>query len=348
MFPSLGIWFLQLGFSDKMSDMKILVTGGAGYIGSVTARELILRGHEVTIVDHLREGHKEAVSKNAEFVSGNIGNKKVLKKVFSGKSYDAVMHFSASCLVPESLEKPELYYENNVLAGLVLLEATLANKVPRFIFSSSCAIYGEPEEMPIHENSPKNPTCPYGETKLAFERILKWYSRAYGILTISLRYFNAVGAVEDLGEDHEPETHLVPNILRAAAGRIPHVEIYGNDYATQDGTCIRDYIHILDIAEAHILALHHGESDVFNLGNGSGYSVLEVVQAAERVCGVKIPAVFSSRRPGDPACLIASAKKIQDGLGWFPKYPALDEMISSAWHWMQSHPNGYASRPSRR
>jgi UDP-glucose 4-epimerase len=239
------------------------------------------------------------------------------------------------------VDNPSLYYQNNVLSSLVLLEAMRENNTPKIIFSSSCAIYGEPDEMPITENSPRNPTHPYGETKLAFERILKWYSRAYAMKAISLRYFNAAGATDELGEDHAPETHLVPNVLKAAMGQIPYVEIYGTDYLTQDGTCVRDYIHILDIAEAHILALNIEESDSFNLGNGNGYSVLEVIQTAEKVCGTKIPTQESKRRPGDPACLIASSKKIQDELGWFPKYPKLKNMISSAWQWLQKYPDGY-------
>jgi UDP-glucose 4-epimerase len=321
--------------------MKILLTGGAGYIGSVTTKELLDRNHEVTVIDHLIEGHREALDKRIDFIEGNIGDAKVLKKAFSKKSYDAVMHFAASCLVSESVDNPSLYYQNNVLSSLVLLEAMRENNTPKIIFSSSCAIYGEPDEMPITENSPRNPTHPYGETKLAFERILKWYSRAYAMKAISLRYFNAAGATDELGEDHAPETHLVPNVLKAAMGQIPYVEIYGTDYLTQDGTCVRDYIHILDIAEAHILALNIEESDSFNLGNGNGYSVLEVIQTAEKVCGTKIPTQESKRRPGDPACLIASSKKIQDELGWFPKYPKLKNMISSAWQWLQKYPDGY-------
>ena len=327
--------------------VKILLTGGAGYIGSVTAKELLDRGHEVVIIDHLGEGHIEALDRRADFTEGNIADPKVLKRAFSKYRYDAVLHFAASCIVPESLENPSLYYRNNVTSSLTLLEAMQENKTSKIIFSSPCAIYGEPDEMPMTEDTPRNPTHPYGETKLTFERALKWYSRAYAIKAISLRYFNAAGATPDLGEDHSPETHLIPNVLNAALGNLPHVQICGKDYPTQDGTCVRDYIHVLDIAEAHILALNLEESDSFNLGNGSGYSVLEVVQTAEKVCGKKIPTQEAPRRPGDPTCLIASAKKAQDVLRWIPNYPTLEQIISSAWNWLQKHPQGYSKEKKR-
>lgn len=324
--------------------MKILLTGGAGYIGSVTTKELIDRGHEVTVIDHLKEGHREAVDRRADFIEGNFADPKILKKAFSKHRHDAVVHFAASCIVPESLENPSLYYHNNVTSSLILLEAMCENKIPRIIFSSSCAVYGEPDEMPITENSPRNPTHPYGETKLTIERALKWYSRAYNIKAVSLRYFNAAGATDELGEDHAPETHLIPNVLRAALGHIPQVQVCGTDYLTKDGTCVRDYVHVLDIAEAHILALNHEESDSLNLGNGNGYSVLEVIQTAEKICGRKIPRKDVPRRPGDPPSLIASAKRIQDVLGWQPNYPTLEQIISSAWSWLENHPQGYGKK----
>jgi UDP-glucose 4-epimerase len=328
--------------------MKILLTGGAGYIGSITAKELLDRNHEVVVIDTLGDGHVEAVDSRAELVKGNIGDAKVLKKAFSKHKYDAVMHFAGSCQVGESVQKPSLYYENNVVAGMALLEAVRENKTPKFIFSSSCAVYGEPQEMPMTEDTIKNPSHPYGETKLTFERILKWYSRAYHLTAVSLRYFNAAGATAELGEDHEEETHLIPNVLRAAMGKIPHLEIYGDDYHTEDGTCIRDYIHVLDIAEAHILALKIEESDSFNLGNGNGYSVMEVIKTAESICGKEIPIKICKRRPGDPACLIAHAKKINKEVGWSPSYPNLEDMVSSAWKWLQNNPDGYKGRKNKK
>ncbi len=323
--------------------MNILLTGGAGYIGSVTAKELLNRNHALTLIDDLSEGHREAIDSRAHFIEGNLSDSKVLKTAFQNKSYDAVIHFAASCRVGESVENPALYYRNNVEASLCLLEAVRENKVPKFIFSSSCAIYGEPKDVPITEQTLEKPSHPYGETKWVFENMLRWYSKAYGITTIALRYFNAAGATEELGEYHSPETHLIPNVLRAASGQLPHVEIYGTDYPTSDGTCVRDYIHILDIAEAHILALKSDTSNAFNLGNGNGYSVREVIQAAEKICKKKIPVRSSPRRAGDPPSLIASAKKIQKELGWAPKFPDLETIITSSWNWMQKNPNGFKS-----
>ncbi|MBI1884055.1 MAG: UDP-glucose 4-epimerase GalE [Chlamydiae bacterium] len=327
--------------------MKILVTGGAGYIGSVTTQELLNQGHEVTVLDHLKEGHPEAVDKRADFIQGDIADATLLKKTFSKKSFDAVMHFAASCLVPESVSNPSLYYQNNVTAGLCLLEAMRENQIPKIIFSSSCAIYGNPEKMPITEETHRSPTHPYGETKWAFENILKWYSQAYGLKAVSLRYFNAAGATEKLGEVHDPETHLIPNVLKAALGHLPHVEIYGNDYPTPDGTCVRDYIHILDIAQAHILTLKLEQTTAFNLGNGHGYSVKEVIQTTERVCRIKIPTKISPRRWGDPPSLIANSQKIEKELGWRPRYPALEGIITSAWKWLQNHPEGYSTKTQK-
>lgn len=327
-----------------MVHMKILLTGGAGYIGGVTAQELLNLDHEVTVIDDLSEGHLEAVDKRAQFIQGNISDSKILQRTFEETEYDAVMHFAASCLVSESVSNPSLYYHNNVEAGLSLLEAARENHVPKFVFSSSCAVYGEPQEVPITENTFQKPSHPYGETKWVFENALNWYSKAYGITTIALRYFNAAGATENLGEDHAHETHLIPNVLKAASGELSHLEIYGTDYPTPDGTCVRDYIHVLDIAQAHILALESEESDAFNLGNGSGYSVRQVIETAEEVCGVKIPLVESPRRPGDPPSLIASAEKIQKILRWSPEFPDLKKIISSAWAWHHKNPQGYRSQ----
>ncbi|MBI1871303.1 MAG: UDP-glucose 4-epimerase GalE [Chlamydiae bacterium] len=323
--------------------MKILLTGGAGYIGSVTAKLLIDHGHELTIIDDLSEGHLEALDPRAAFVQGDLGNADVLHKAFSKDPFDAVMHFAGSCLVPESVEHPSLYYHNNVVNGLLLLETMRENGVPKIIFSSSCAVYGEPEKTPITEMTPQKPTHPYGETKFAFEKALKWYAKAYEITAILLRYFNAAGATDHLGEDHATETHLIPNVLKAALNELPYVNIYGTDYPTPDGTCIRDYVHVLDIAQAHILALELEESESFNLGNGSGYSVRQVIQTAEKVCEMKIPVKECNRRIGDPPILVASSQKIQQVLGWIPKHPSLEEIMRSAWRWTQKHPKGYAS-----
>jgi UDP-glucose 4-epimerase len=322
--------------------VRILVTGGAGYIGSVVAEELVKDGHDTVVYDSLYKGHRGAVVEGAEFVRGDLTDGKLLRESLRGA--DAVVHMAADSLVGESVTNPAKYYRNNVVAGLALLDAMRDAGVRRLVFSSTAATYGEPEKQPIEESDPTRPTNPYGETKLAFERALRWYEHAYVIRYASLRYFNAAGATARCGEDHDPETHLIPIVLQAAAGRRAHVEVYGDDYPTRDGTCVRDYIHVVDLARAHILALSalDERSAIYNLGcGGDGYTVNEVVAVAREVTGRDIEARVGPRRPGDPAVLVASSEKIKRELGWSPRRQDLREIISSAWEWMQSHPDGY-------
>ncbi len=324
--------------------MRVLVTGGAGYIGSVVTEQLIGDGHEVVVYDNLSKGHRGAVVKGAELVDAELVDAETLKRTFQERRIEAVIHMAASSLVGESVEEPGKYYQNNVVAGLVLLEAMLAFDVRRLVFSSTAAVYGEPEAQPIEESAPTNPTNPYGETKLAFEHALKWFDRAYALRYASLRYFNAAGATANCGEDHDPETHIIPITLQAAAGKRSHVEIYGDDYPTPDGTCIRDYIHVIDLARAHIQALDAlpEGSRIYNLGcGGAGYSVREVIDTAERVTGKSIPVEVGPRRAGDPAILVASSDRIKSELGWQPQYQDPGLIIESAWRWMQAHPDGY-------
>lgn len=326
--------------------MRIIVCGGAGYIGSHTVRELYRSGYEVLVLDNLIKGHREAIG-DISLVEVDINDKPSLKQVFQKHKFAAVMHFAAYSLVGESVAEPALYYRNNVLGTLNLLEVMLAHGVKRIIFSSTAAVYGEPKEVPITEEHPTRPTNPYGATKLAVEEMLRWFDQAYGLKYISLRYFNACGADEsgEIGEDHTPETHLIPLVLQTALGKLPEIRIFGTDYPTPDGTCIRDYIHVNDLAEAHILALEKlladGQSAVYNLGNGNGFSVREVIRAAEEVVGKPIKVVEGERRPGDPAVLVASSERIKRELGWQPKYQGLKEIIETAWKWHQLHPNGY-------
>ena len=326
--------------------MRVLVTGGAGYIGSVVTEQLIGDGHEVVVYDDLSKGHRDAVVKGAALIHGSLNDAGLLNKTLSDRKIEAVIHMAASSLVGESVQQPAKYYANNVVAGLTLLEAMLACDVKRLVFSSTAAVYGEPEAQPIDESAPTNPTNPYGETKLAFEHALQWFDGAYGLRYASLRYFNAAGATENCGEDHDPETHLIPITLQAAAGKRPHVEIHGHDYPTPDGTCIRDYIHVIDLARAHIQsleALSEG-SRTYNLGcGGAGYSVREVIDAAQRVTGKEIPTRPGPRRAGDPAILVASSDRIKSELGWQPQFQDLELIIESAWRWIQIHPNGYSS-----
>jgi len=322
--------------------MRVLVTGGAGYIGSVVSEQLINDGHDVVVYDNLSKGHRDAVVEGARFVEGDLLDAEKLRETLNG--IDAVIHMAAFSLVGESVEKPSKYYHNNVVAGLVLLDAMRDCGVKRIVFSSTAATYGEPEAQPIFESAPTNPTNPYGETKLAFEKAMHWCEQAYGLRYASLRYFNAAGASEKCGEDHDPETHIIPITLQVAAGKRSHVEIYGDDYPTADGTCVRDYIHVIDLARAHILALDvlSERSAIYNLGcGGDGYSVRDVIDTARRVTGKDIPVRMGPRRPGDPAVLIASSDKIKSELGWQPRYQDLRVIIESAWRWMQSHPNGY-------
>lgn len=326
--------------------MRVLVTGGAGYIGSVVSEQLVNDGHEVVIYDNLSKGHRGAVVEGARFVQGDLLEADQLRQTLNDNRIEAVIHMAASSLVGESVQEPSKYYHNNVVAGLVLLNAMRECQIKRIVFSSTAATYGEPEEQPIRETTPTNPTNTYGETKLAFEKAMHWFERAHGLRYASLRYFNAAGATEKCGEDHDPETHLIPITLQAAAGKRAHVEIYGDDYPTEDGTCIRDYIHVVDLARAHILALDvlSERSAIYNLGcGGEGYSVREVIQTARRVTGKEIPVRMGPRRPGDPAVLIASSDKIKSELGWQPQFQDLGLIVESAWTWMRAHPDGYVN-----
>lgn len=326
--------------------MPILVTGGAGYIGSHTVRALEKQGREVIVVDNLSKGHRSAV-KNSPLYVGDLGDRAFLEDLFKKYKIDAVIHFAALSLVGESVQHPDAYFKNNVGHALTLLDVMCENNVNKIVFSSTAAVYGEPEIVPIPEDHPKDPTSPYGESKLFVEKILNRYDQAYGIKYCSLRYFNAAGADPkgDIGEDHSPETHLIPIVLQTLLGKRDSVKIFGTDYLTPDGTCIRDYIHVNDLSDAHILAvdaLERGsESKIYNLGNGKGFSVREVIETIEKVTGKMVPAEESERRPGDPAVLVASSQKIIDELGWKPQYPSLDDIIETAWNWHKQFPNGF-------
>jgi UDP-glucose 4-epimerase len=321
--------------------MKIFVVGGAGYIGSVCTELLLNEGHQVAIFDNLSEGHRGAVDSRANFVQGDLADRAQVEAAISTARPDAVMHFAANALVGESMHNPSKYFRNNVCNGLNLLDAMVATGVRRLVFSSTCAIFGPPEQLPIDETTPARPISPYGESKLAFEKILRWYDEIYALKFVCLRYFNASGASARFGEDHRPETHLIPAVIQTALGERPNIEIYGTDYDTPDGTCIRDYIHILDLARAHILALGAGTSTVYNLGTGGGSSVREVIDTCRKITGRKIETIEKSRRPGDPPRLIASSEKIQKELGWQPQFQSLEAIIDSAWKWHQKFPRGY-------
>lgn len=327
--------------------MAILVCGGAGYIGSHAVYQLVKAGEEVVIVDNLQTGHRMAINPAAKFYQGDIRNPEVLDKIFTENKIEAVIHFAANSLVGESVEKPLMYFNNNVYGMQILLEAMVRNGVDKIVFSSTAATYGEPEKVPIEENDRTQPTNPYGESKLIMERMMKWISRANGIRFVSLRYFNAAGAVEDgsIGEDHHPETHLIPLILQVPLGKRDHITIFGDDYPTPDGTCLRDYIHVIDLADAHILALKYlrngGESNIFNLSNGQGFSVKEMIVTAEKVTGQKIKTEMGARRAGDPARLIASSDKARKILKWNPQFADVEKVIATAWNWHKNHPNGY-------
>jgi UDP-glucose 4-epimerase len=331
--------------------MRILVTGGAGYIGSVVAEELIRGGHEAVVYDSLYKGHRAAVDPQAKFIEADLSDGDALRRAFTEHEIEAVIHLAADSLVGESVENPAKYYRNNVVTGLALLDAMRDAGVKRLVFSSTAATYGEPEKQPIEESDPTIPTNPYGQTKLAFEHALKWYDAAYGIRYASLRYFNAAGATVCCGEAHDPETHLIPIVLQAAAGRRAHVEIYGEDYPTRDGTCVRDYIHVVDLARAHILALDilDERSAIYNLGcGGDGYTVREVIETAREITGRNVPVKVGARRVGDPAVLVASSEKIRRELGWTPTMQDLSVIIESAWNWMQEHPDEYEEIVGRR
>ncbi len=327
--------------------MKILVTGGAGYIGSIVTEELINQGDEVVVMDNLLYGHREAVHPQAEFVHGDLADREAIKALFDAHDFDGIMHFASYTLVGESMAQPFLYLGDNVRNALHLLEEAVAHDVKRFILSSTANLFDDPERMPIDEEERIIPGSPYGESKNIIERILAWLDRIHGLRYAALRYFNAAGASPTgaRGEDHEPETHLIPLVLKVALGQRDKVVIFGDDYPTRDGTCVRDYIHIVDLAQAHILALHALDegSRTYNLGNGQGYTVKEVIETCRQVTGHPIPAQAGARRPGDPATLVASSTKIQRELGWEPKYPDLRTIIEHAWGWHRTHPNGYSS-----
>ena len=321
--------------------MNIFVTGGAGYIGSICVEQLLDCGHSVTVFDNLTEGHRRAVDPRATFIEGDLNVPDSIGAAIASAQPGAVMHFAANALVGESMTNPSKYFRNNVGGGLNLLDAMIAHGVKRLVFSSTCATFGPPERLPMDETLPQHPINPYGESKLMFEHILKWYDTIHGLKFVALRYFNAAGATEKYGEDHRVESHLIPNILKVALGQKPHAEIFGTDYETPDGTCVRDYIHIVDLAQAHILALDAEKSAFYNLGTGGGNSVAEVIECCRRVAGHAIPIVEKPRRPGDPPRLIAASGKIQQELGWQPKYQSLDDIIGSAWAWHTRHPQGY-------
>lgn len=325
--------------------MRVLVTGGAGYIGSVVTEELVRDGHEVVVYDSLYKGHRGAVVAGARLFEADLMDGEQLRRAFREGRTEAVIHMAADSLVGESVTNPSKYYRNNVVAGLVLLDAMHDCEVRRIVFSSTAATYGEPEKQPVEETDATNPTNTYGQTKLAFEHALRWYEHAYGIHSASLRYFNAAGATDHCGEMHDPETHLIPIILQAAAGKREAVEIYGEDYPTRDGTCVRDYVHVVDLARAHILSLSilDTRSAIYNLGcGGDGYTVKEVLDAARAVTGREIKVKVGARRAGDPAVLVASSARIKAELGWTPRFQDLNLIIESAWRWMRAHPDGYA------
>ena len=329
--------------------MAVLILGGAGYIGSHTVYEFLDRNLDVVVADNLQSGHIEALHPDAKFYQGDIRDKDFLDNLFKKENIDSIIHFAANSLVGESMQDPLKYYDNNLYGTMVLLKSMVENNVKKIVFSSTAATYGEPENIPILETDKTNPTNTYGETKLSMEKMFKWVSLAHGVNFVSLRYFNACGAHKSgkIGEDHSPETHLIPIVLQVANKKRQSVNIFGNDYQTPDGTCIRDYIHVSDLAVAHYLALEYlnkgGKSDIFNLGNGVGFSVKEVIDASREVTGDKIPAIVSKRREGDPKTLIASSDKVRNILGWQPKYTDLKEIIQTAWMWHKNHPEGYKS-----
>lgn len=327
--------------------MTILVLGGAGYIGSHTVYELIDNGEDVVIIDNLLTGHKEAIHPKARFYKGDIRDREFLDDVFKKEKIDAVIHFAACSLVGESMEKPLKYYDNNLCGTKILLDSMVANGIDKIVFSSTAATYGEPEKVPILETDRTEPTNTYGETKLSMEKMFKWVGKAHGLRYVSLRYFNACGAhiSGQIGEDHNPEYHLIPLILQVPNGKREYISIFGDDYDTKDGTCVRDYIHVTDLAQAHILAVKYlqsgNESNIFNLGNGVGFTVKEVIDTARKVTSHPIPAKITPRRAGDPAQLIASSEKAKEILGWTPEHNSLEEIISTAWNWHKNHPNGF-------
>ncbi|MHB2021290.1 MAG: UDP-glucose 4-epimerase GalE [Candidatus Xenobia bacterium] len=324
--------------------MNVLVTGGAGYIGSHVAADLVAAGHRVTVYDNFSKGHRQAVPPEAELIEGDVADGAAVGEVLRSRAIEAVMHFAAFIEAGESMQQPEKYFRNNTAATMALLEAMIANSVLTFVFSSTAALYGNPDAVPIEETARLEPTNAYGESKLLVERVLAWYHEIHHLRYASLRYFNAAGATVPRGEDHHPESHLIPLILQVALGQREHVHIFGTDYATPDGTCVRDYIHVSDLSQAHLLALNALQTKdrvIYNLGNGRGFSVREVIEVARQVTGHEIPALEAPRRPGDPAVLVASSEKIRRELGWKPQHPELRDIVASAWDWFSRHPEGY-------
>ncbi len=325
--------------------MKILVTGGAGYIGSITSAELVQAGHDVIVFDNLYQGHTAAVPPEATFVEGDLADLHAVQQLFAAHpGIDGIMHFASYTLVGESMQQPLKYLRDNLVNAANLLEQAIAHNVRRFILSSTANLFDDPKHLPIDETERIVPGSPYGESKFFIERLLHWFGRLYGLRYACLRYFNACGDTPDRGEDHDPETHLIPLVLQVALDQRPHITVYGDDYPTPDGTCVRDYIHVVDLAQAHILAMEALDrlgSRTYNLGNGEGFSVLEVIETARRVTGHPIPHVIGPRRPGDPAVLIASSETIRRELGWQPRYPSLEDIMRSAWDWHRQHPHGY-------
>jgi UDP-glucose 4-epimerase len=326
--------------------MSVLITGGAGYIGSIIVEQLVARGEQVVVLDNLSKGHREAVAPGAMLVEGDVADRALMIRTFREHDVSAVLHMAGRILVGESMIDPSGYFQSNLVNGMAMLDAMCEAGVRNMIFSSTAAVYGEPREVPITESHPTSPINPYGEAKLMFERVLDWYRRAYGINYIAVRYFNASGASERYGEDHDPESHLIPLVLKAAMGLRPPLQIYGLDYPTRDGSCVRDYIHVIDLAEAHICALDRIEkigAGIYNLGSGTGNTVLEVIAAARKVTGIEIPVEKASRREGDPAALVAGSESARKELGWEPSRQHLECIVSSAWAWHKTHPRGYGS-----
>lgn len=330
--------------------MQVLVVGGAGYIGSHAVKHLVQAGYQVTVLDNLLTGHRKAVHSQAEFIQGDVRDRELLDRIFSQGDFAGVFHFAANSLVGESMEVPLVYFDNNVGGMITLLESMEGHGVKKIIFSSTAAVYGDVQEFPITEETPTHPTNPYGESKLMMEKIIAWCQQAYGIDYVALRYFNVAGADKDgdIGEDHQPETHLIPIILQVALGHREAIAIFGDDYPTPDGTCIRDYVHVDDLIQAHIQAFDYlvqgGKSTVFNLGSSTGYSVKEIVDAVRQVTGREIPAKIADRRPGDPASLVAASDKARDLLAWNPAYNSIEAIIQTAWNWHQKHPAGYEDK----
>ena len=322
--------------------MNVLVTGGAGYIGSVCVEQLLDAGHDVTVYDDLSEGHQSAVDSRAVFVQAGLSDSAKLAQTIRDAKPGAVLHFAGSALVAESMTNPAKYFRNNVCNGLNLLQAAIGAGVKKFVFSSSCATYGPPDRVPMTEDLPQRPINPYGESKLMFERMLDWHGRIHGLEFVALRYFNAAGASARFGEHHRVETHLIPNVFKVATGQSRQCEIFGTDYPTPDGTCIRDYIHVVDLAQAHILALAPGKCGFYNLGSGDGFSVRQVIAACEKITHRAIPYVERERRAGDPPRLVASAEKAMRELDWKPRFAGLEQIIGDAWRWQAAHPRGYA------